>query len=110
MAAAQYEIAADISDDDEDLVATSSQGLLPTHNAPAQDKGKGRATSPALEGRIGGSAGGQAGGSGARGQRHTTFGGIQTETRCVEPTLSPAPSLARLMRRASRSCARVGSA
>lgn len=80
MAAAQYEIAADISDD-EDLVATSSQGLLPTHNVPAADKGKGRATSPALEGRIGGSAGGQSGGSGGRAQRHTTFGGIQTETR-----------------------------
>ncbi|GAA5846435.1 hypothetical protein JCM5353_007461 [Sporobolomyces roseus] len=84
-----YEIAADVSDDEEDLVATSSQGLLPTHTVPAskQAKGKGRATSPAnnqnsgsaaLEGRIGSGGNGQVG---ERSQRTTTFGGIKTETR-----------------------------
>jgi len=84
-----YEIAADVSDDEEDLVATSSQGLLPTHTVPAskQSKGKGRATSPAntqgngtatLEGRIGSGGNGQVG---ERSQRTTTFGGIKTETR-----------------------------
>ncbi|GJN94152.1 hypothetical protein Rhopal_007226-T1 [Rhodotorula paludigena] len=84
MASGQYEIAADISDDEaDDLVATSSQGLLPTHRVPASsanNKGKGRATSPALEGRIGSAPGGQAP-IGSRTQRQTTFGGIQTETR-----------------------------
>ncbi|GAA5954308.1 hypothetical protein JCM8115_003366 [Rhodotorula mucilaginosa] len=81
-----YEIAADDEEDlelQDDLVATSRDGLLPTHLAPAtanKGKGKERATSPAslgLEGRIGSTA--AAGGSG--GQRQTAFGGIQTETR-----------------------------
>jgi hypothetical protein len=92
-----YEIAPDISDDEEDLVATSSKGLLPTHTVPStsnsskQAKGKGRALSPnlddrrssspaaALEGRIGSGANGQQ--IGERSQRTTTFGGIKTETR-----------------------------
>lgn len=83
-----YEIAADDEEDlelQDDLVATSRDGLLPTHLAPAtanKGKGKERATSPAslgLEGRIGSTA--AAGGSG--GQRQTAFGGIQTETRSV---------------------------
>ncbi|GAA6059121.1 hypothetical protein JCM10212_003868 [Sporobolomyces blumeae] len=93
MASAQYEIAADVSDGEDDLVATSSQGLLPTHTVSASskgaNKGKGRAVSPsiggsgsertaALEGRIGS---GQAGQVGERTQRQTTFGGIKTETR-----------------------------
>ncbi|GAA5993182.1 hypothetical protein JCM11641_003657 [Rhodosporidiobolus odoratus] len=74
-----YEIAPDISDDD-DLVATSAgQTLLPTHTVQASTKGKERAVSPnpQLEGRIG--AGGA--GVGERTQRQTTFGGIKTETR-----------------------------
>lgn len=93
---ASYEIAPDISDSEEDLVATSSRGLLPTHTVPASsssssNKGKGRATSPAnynntdernanqgLEGRIGSGTNGQVG---ERSQRTTTFGGIKTETR-----------------------------
>ncbi|GAA5962250.1 hypothetical protein JCM3765_004717 [Sporobolomyces pararoseus] len=89
-----YEIAPDISDDEDDLVATSSKGLLPTHTVSStsskQAKGKGRATSPAqddrrssspavaLEGKIGSGANGQIG---ERSQRTTTFGGIKTETR-----------------------------
>ncbi|BGP27972.1 hypothetical protein JCM10295v2_006959 [Rhodotorula toruloides] len=76
-----YEIAAD--DDEDDLVATSGQGLLPTHTMPASfaaDKGKGRATSPLLEGKIGSAPGGGPS-VGTRTQRQTTFGGIQTETR-----------------------------
>lgn len=76
-----YEIAAD--DDEDDLVATSGQGLLPTHTVPASsaaDKGKGRATSPLLEGKIGSAPGGGPS-VGTRTQRQTTFGGIQTETR-----------------------------
>ncbi|GAA6019368.1 hypothetical protein JCM11491_000914 [Sporobolomyces phaffii] len=90
-----YEIAPDISDDDDDLVATSSRGLLPTHTVSSSSsnkaKGKARATSPnldagerrasasaALEGRIGSGPNG----GGERGsQRTTTFGGIKTETR-----------------------------
>ncbi|GAA5982700.1 hypothetical protein JCM10908_006752 [Rhodotorula pacifica] len=88
-----YEIAPDDEDDLElqgdDLVATSRDGLLPTHLAPAKSskaKGKERATSPSgggagksvgLEGRIGTTAGG----GGGSGQRQTAFGGIQTETR-----------------------------
>ncbi|GAA5881762.1 hypothetical protein JCM3774_000867 [Rhodotorula dairenensis] len=82
-----YEIAADDEDLElqDDLVATSRDGLLPTHLAPAahgnKGKGKERANSPAagtshgLEGRIGTAA------TGASGQRQTAFGGIQTETR-----------------------------
>ncbi|GAA5908529.1 Yip4p [Sporobolomyces salmoneus] len=92
-----YEIAPDISDEEEeeDLVATSSRGLLPTHTVPSSSsKGKGRAISPSnnfedrstvgragagLEGRIGSGPNGQQ--LGERTQRSTTFGGIKTETR-----------------------------
>lgn len=75
-------IAPDLSDD-EDLVATSGSDGLPLYNV---QKGKGRevpspAQQPALEGRIGGGSGGA--GVGERTQRQTTFGGIKTETRCV---------------------------
>lgn len=84
-----YEIAPDDEDLElqDDLVATSRDGLLPTHLAPAahnKGKGKERATSPTggvshgLEGRIGTAAAGASGG-----QRQTAFGGIQTETRSV---------------------------
>ena len=92
-----YEIAADDEEDlelQDDLVATSRDGLLPTHLAPAathKGKGKERATSPAslgLEGRIGSTA--AAGGSG--GQRQTAFGGIQTETRSVPRGGSSVPA------------------
>lgn len=105
-----YEIAPDVtSDDDEDLVATSSNGLLPTHsNSNSNSKGKGRApaSSPQPD-RLSPSdhhhrGGGRGGGEppqvvqgrigsdtnspiGQRSQRTTTFGGIKTETRC--PTL-----------------------
>ncbi|GAA5937991.1 Yip4p [Sporobolomyces koalae] len=92
-----YEIAADVSSDEEDLVATSAQGLLPTHTVPAssQSKGKARAapsgasnygknklrsgSTAGLEGRIGSGAAGTP--VGERTQRTTTFGGIKTETR-----------------------------
>lgn len=93
-----YEIAADDDEDlelQDDLVATSRDGLLPTHLAPAaannnknKGKGKERATSPAslgLEGRIGSNAAA----AGAGGQRQTAFGGIQTETRSVLRALLP---------------------
>ncbi|KAM0751807.1 Yip1-domain-containing protein [Meredithblackwellia eburnea MCA 4105] len=74
---AAYEIAPDVSDDEQDdLVATSGTSLLPT----AQQKGKGRALSPTpdpLAGRIGSGAPGQVGERTTR----TTVGGIQTETR-----------------------------
>ncbi|BGP20587.1 hypothetical protein JCM10213_001121 [Rhodosporidiobolus nylandii] len=73
MSAPYGQIAADDSDD-EDLVATSAGGLLPTH---VQDKGKGRAAPEQLEGRIGAGQGGV----GERTTRGTTFGGIRTETR-----------------------------
>ncbi|GAA5854149.1 hypothetical protein JCM3766R1_002226 [Sporobolomyces carnicolor] len=101
-----YEIAPDVtSDDDEDLVATSSNGLLPTHsNSNSNSKGKGRApaSSPQPD-RLSPSdhhhrGGGRGGGEppqvvqgrigsdtnspiGQRSQRTTTFGGIKTETR-----------------------------
>lgn len=75
-----YEIAADLSDD-EDLIATPSQSLLPSSGGT---KGKGRATSPGLAvdplaGRIGSGTGGV----GERTSRSTAWGGIQTETRYV---------------------------
>lgn len=74
-----YEIQPDL-EDEEDLVATSGEGLLPLP-ATTQNKGKGRAGSlspdPLLAGRIGGGA------PGSVGERTTrsTIGGIQTETR-----------------------------
>lgn len=80
-----YEIAPDDEDLElqDDLVATSRNGLLPTHTTPASAnaKGKGRETpaGPTLEGRIGGTSAGGAGGGSS--QRQTAFGGIQTETR-----------------------------
>ncbi|GAA5919589.1 hypothetical protein JCM6882_003930 [Rhodosporidiobolus microsporus] len=79
-----YQIAPDVSDDEDDLVATSGADGLPLYNVQGgAGKGKGRdtgaAASPALEGRIGGGAGGA--GVGERTQRQTTFGGIKTETR-----------------------------
>lgn len=84
-----YEIAPDDEADLEgadDLVATSRDGLLPTHLAPgsAQPNKQGGAKSPDLrgaanlEGRIGSSP---SGGNSGRAQRQTAFGGIQTETR-----------------------------
>ncbi|GAA5971461.1 hypothetical protein JCM21900_002213 [Sporobolomyces salmonicolor] len=89
-----YEFVAPDPFDDEledDLVATSNTGLLPTHTvtsahsggSSAAAKGKGRALSPSLgsphlEGKIGSGAAGQVG---ERTQRTTTFGGIKTETR-----------------------------
>ncbi|GAA6015155.1 hypothetical protein JCM10207_003620 [Rhodosporidiobolus poonsookiae] len=83
MASGHYTIQPDLSDDEnEDLVASSSGGILPTHTLPSsQAKGKGRETNPSpnpqLEGRIGSGAGAV----GERTQRQTTFGGIKTETR-----------------------------
>lgn len=75
--ASAYEIAPD--SDDDDLVATNPQSHLSPSSA--QTKGKGRASSPVdpLAGRIG------SGAPGSVGERSTrsTFGGVQTETRCV---------------------------
>lgn len=73
-----YEIAAD--DDEDDLVATSSAGLLPTPVTQSDSKGKGRASLSAGVDPLAGRIGSGTGGVGERVTRHT-IGGIQTETR-----------------------------
>lgn len=89
-----YSIAPDSDGEEEDLVATSSAGLLPQPATQSNAKGKGReslsAPSTGLEGRIGSGGGGV-------GERTTrsTIGGITTETRCVRALLFSSLSLLR---------------
>ncbi|KAL8280472.1 hypothetical protein RQP46_007120 [Phenoliferia psychrophenolica] len=74
MSHSAYEVAPD-DEDENDLIATSAQSLLPPSR---EQKGKGRALSPdPLAGKIGGGA------PGSVGERTTrsSVGGVQTETR-----------------------------